>query len=739
MKKIILSLFVTLLAFQANAQFGGYDPVSMEEFFKLNGSEGTIEFEASIEDGYHLYSTDIPKGGPVPLSVKFHLIEGAEVVGAITPGEGAKQEYDDMFGMDVSYFEGSAVFTQKLKMLGGAYKIEGTVSYQSCGKGQCFQGRYDFTIEGTADVVPEETKAAEAPVKSSDKKIDEKKKEEPKAENKQPAKEVEKKVDQEDVKNAAPEKIAEPQKSADADLSSENIPVNAENSGNETGVAESKTETTKNTDKNSKDYHWRNVEKELNSFTDEEGEDSSLWMLFILGFGGGLIALLTPCVWPIIPMTVSFFLKRSKERSKAIREAVIYGISIVVIYLALGLIVTLVFGAGALNALATNAVFNIFFFLMLVVFGASFLGGFELTLPSSWTNKVDEKAGNTTGILSIFLMAFTLVLVSFSCTGPIIGFLLVSVADSGEILAPAVGMFGFALALALPFTLFAIFPSLIKQAPRSGGWMNTIKVVLGFVELAFALKFLSVADLAYGWGILDRETFLALWIVLFALLGLYLLKIIRFPHDDPEEKTTSIPGFFMGLVSLAFAVYMIPGLWGAPCKAVSAFAPPMKTQDFNLYVNDFKPHVDDYDQALAMSREQKKPVLLDFTGHGCVNCREMELKVWSDERVIDIMRDKYIVASLYVDEKAELDKPFKVEVDDKKSGGKKNIWISTVGEKWTYLQNSKFGASAQPFYVLVDGYGDPIAASYSYDTDIDKFIKFLEDGLKKYEENNSGK
>ena len=739
MRKFVLSLFVTLLAFQANAQFGGYDPVSMEEFFTVKGSEGTIEFEASIEDGYHLYSSDVPKGGPTPLSIKFHVLEGTELVGTVTPGEGAKQEYDDMFSMDVSYFEGSAVFTQKLKMLGGAYKIEGTVSYQSCGKGQCYMGRYDFTIEGIADVVQEETKAAETPVKPSDKKTDEKKKEEPKAENKQPAKEVEKKVDQEDVKNAAPEKIAEPQKSADADLSSENIPVNAENSGNETGVAESKTETTKNTDKNSKDYHWRNVEKELNSFTDEEGEDSSLWMLFILGFGGGLIALLTPCVWPIIPMTVSFFLKRSKERSKAIREAVIYGISIVVIYLALGLIVTLVFGAGALNALATNAVFNIFFFLMLVVFGASFLGGFELTLPSSWTNKVDEKAGNTTGILSIFLMAFTLVLVSFSCTGPIIGFLLVSVADSGEILAPAVGMFGFALALALPFTLFAIFPSLIKQAPRSGGWMNTIKVVLGFVELAFALKFLSVADLAYGWGILDRETFLALWIVLFALLGLYLLKIIRFPHDDPEEKTTSIPGFFMGLVSLAFAVYMIPGLWGAPCKAVSAFAPPMKTQDFNLYVNDFKPHVDDYDQALAMSREQKKPVLLDFTGHGCVNCREMELKVWSDERVIDIMRDKYIVASLYVDEKAELDKPFKVEVDDKKTGGKKNIWISTVGEKWTYLQNSKFGASAQPFYVLVDGYGDPIAASYSYDTDIDKFIKFLEDGLKKYEEKNSGK
>lgn len=725
MKKLFLSFVVMLLAFSANAQFGGFDPVSMEEKFTVNGEEGTIEFSAFIENGFHLYSSDNTGDGPTPLSIKFHLLEGAEASGSIIPGPGAVKGYDDNFMMDVVYYDGEAKFTQKIKLLGGAYRIEGTVTYQSCGEGQCNMGRYDFELSGTADVPVKKVAEKPAEPNNSDKKqvkaeLPEKKAAntpvEKAAESKATAKEPEAKPVQ-GVENSA---ASDEEASGDDDDEADGQVAAAE-------AGEAGADNNELLDKNSKEYHWRNVEEELSSFSEDE-KDSSLWMLFVLGFGGGLIALLTPCVWPIIPMTVSFFLKRAKERSKAIREAVIYGVSIVVIYLLLGILVTLIFGAGALNALATNAVFNIFFFLMLVVFGASFLGGFELTLPSSWTNKVDEKAGNTTGLLSIFLMAFTLVLVSFSCTGPIIGFLLVSVADSGEILAPAVGMLGFALALALPFTLFAVFPSLIKQAPRSGGWMNTVKVVLGFVELAFALKFLSVADLAYGWGILDRETFLALWIVLFALLGLYLLKIIRFPHDDPEEKTTSIPGFFMGLISLAFAVYMVPGLWGAPCKAISAFAPPMKTQDFSLYVNDFKPHTDDFDEALAIGRKEDKPVLLDFTGHGCVNCREMELKVWSDERVIDIMREKYIVASLYVDDKTELDQPFKVETKEGKS-----IWITTIGEKWTYLQNMKFGASAQPFYVLSDGNGDPIAAPYSYDTDVDKFIKFLEEGLESYE------
>lgn len=492
-----------------------------------------------------------------------------------------------------------------------------------------------------------------------------------------------------------------------------------------------KTENTENTEKAQKKRVLTEQEKEIDAALpetwraveiDDKDTAGTIWGIFVLGFGGGLLALLTPCVWPIIPMTVSFFLKRSKEKKQAIREAIMYGISIIVIYLLLGLVVTSVFGATALNALATNAWFNVFFFLMLLVFGASFLGGFELKLPSSWTNKVDTKASNTTGVLSIFLMAFTLALVSFSCTGPIIGFLLVETATSGDILAPAVGMFGFALALALPFTIFAMFPSLLKKAPRSGGWMNTIKVVLGFVEIAFALKFLSVADLTMGWRILDRETFLALWIILFTMLGLYLLKIIRFPHDDPEDKKASVPGFFTAWVSLAFAVYMIPGLWGAPCKAISAFAPPMWTQDFSLYDKTFASVIDshDYDDAIRMAKEENKPILLDFTGHGCVNCREMEAAVLSDGDVLSKLDGEFIVVSLYVDDRTELPEPFCV-LDDE---------YYEVGEKWSFLQKHKFGAAAQPFYVVVDSDGKLMGKrTFSFNKDVEDFKKFLDEGL----------
>ena len=469
---------------------------------------------------------------------------------------------------------------------------------------------------------------------------------------------------------------------------------------------------------------WTPVVDKLKAF--EETTERSLWMIFLLGFGGGLVALLTPCVWPIIPMTVSFFLKRTKSRRQSLTEAITYGISIVVIYLALGLIVTLVFGASALNALSTNAVFNIFFCLLLVLFGASFLGGFELTLPSSWVNKVDEKASNTTGLLSIFLMAFTLALVSFSCTGPIIGFLLVEMSTKGELFGPAVGMFGFALALALPFTLFALFPSLLKQAPRSGGWMNTVKVVLGFVELAFALKFFSVADLAYGWRILDREVFLAIWIVLFTCLGLYLLNIIRFPHDDEGETKTSVPKFFLALFSIAFAIYMVPGLWGAPCKAISAFAPPMWTQDFNLNKNVVHPVSHDYEEGMRIAREQNKPVLLDFTGHGCVNCRELEAAIWTDDRVINKLQDDYVLISLYVDDKTPLPEIMTVE----EQGTEKKL--RTIGDKWSYLQRLKFGANAQPFHVPVDNLGNPLNGAYSINTGVEDYLKFLEDAISNY-------
>ena len=685
MKKIILLMLMLLPLLHANAQFGGAEPVTIEENIAVNGAEGTITFNAFIEPGYHMYSTNIPDGGPTPASITFRVVEGAELVGALTPGEGAVTEMDPIFEMMLSYFDNSATFTQKVKFLGGKYRLEGTLRYQSCNDGGCFPGRYDFSMTGEVALPKEE--APKAVVKPEPKKEAPVKVEEPKAEEK-PAEAV---ADTAVVAEQEQPTVSEPAKATFAE--------------NEL---------------------WTPVIDKLDV---EVAEDSSIWLVFILGFGGGLVALLTPCVWPIIPMTVSFFLKRSKQRSQAIREAMIYGVSIVVIYLLLGLAVTLIFGAGALNALSTNAIFNIFFCLMLLVFGASFLGGFELTLPSSWTNKVDEKASSTTGLLSIFLMAFTLVLVSFSCTGPIIGFLLVEVAASGEILAPAVGMFGFALALALPFTVFALFPSLLKQAPRSGGWMNTIKVVLGFVEIAFALKFLSVADLSYHWGILDRETFLAIWIVLFTLLGLYLLKVIRFPHDDPEDKQASVPGFFVAVLSIAFAVYMVPGLWGAPCKAVSAFAPPITTQDFNLYENNFEPHTKDFETAMQMSRQQNKPVMLDFTGFGCVNCREMESDVLSNEKVLSTLQDDYIVVSLYVDDKTPLPEPFEIELDGKK------VILETVGDKWMYLQNYKFGYSAQPYYVLVDGKGMPLNGWRKHNLDVDDFADFLEKGLENYKKN----
>ena len=694
MKKLIMSLLLLVTVLQAGAQ----KPVTVSHDLTAKGSEVVIEFIAEIEDGYYMYSTDIPKGGPKPTYVKFAELEGVELVGELAPVEKAKSKYEPVFEMQVTYFEEYASFIQKFKVLEKNFKLKGTMHYQSCGDMGCVPGRYDFTITNeNISVTPAAAPVKEAPAPAK-----------PVAEAKPVVKEKAAPapaVKKEEAKAPAQPVAAEPA-AAPAPVEEKVEPVAEQNAVQE------------------------NAEVTVADKEEADKESSSMWITFILGFGGGLLALLTPCVWPIIPMTVSFFLKRSKERKQAIREALLYGVSIVVIYLLLGLVVTSIFGAGSLNKLATNAFFNVFFFLMLVVFGASFLGGFEIKLPSSWTNKVDEKASSTTGVLSIFLMAFTLVLVSFSCTGPIIGFLLVETATSGDLFGPAVGMFGFALALALPFTLFAVFPSLLKQTPRSGGWMNTIKVVLGFVELAFALKFLSVADLTKGWGILDRETFLALWIALFILLGMYLLKIIRLPHDDPSDKTAGVTGFFGALISFAFAIYMIPGLWGAPCKAISAFAPPMYTQDFNMYAMGteskgqiFQADTHDYDEAIRMSREQNKPIFLDFTGHGCVNCREMESVVLSDKEVLDILGENYIVASLYVDDRRELDKPF---VDEN------GLEYYEVGEKWSYLQQHKFGELSQPFYVLIDAEGNILNGSFAFKKDIGAFVDFLNGGLKQF-------
>ena len=597
--------------------------------------------------------------------------------------------FDKLFEMKVRYFENTAKFVQKVKFTGGAYAIEGYLEYGACDDESCLPPtQVPFKFSGVA-------KAGNAAATKT---------EQPKAE--QPEQKV---VDKADKKEGAT-----PVASKDSSAMMELVPATTTEAITDIQPAVTSSEL------------WKPVISDLQALGEEHGQEDMSWIyIFITGFLGGLLALFTPCVWPIIPMTVSFFLKRSKDKKKGIRDAWTYGASIVVIYVALGLAITLIFGASALNALSTNAIFNILFFLMLVIFAASFFGAFEIRLPSKWGNAVDSKAESTTGLLSIFLMAFTLSLVSFSCTGPIIGFLLVQVSTTGSVVAPAIGMLGFAIALALPFTLFALFPSWLKSMPKSGGWMNVIKVTLGFLELAFALKFLSVADLAYGWRLLDRETFLALWIVIFALLGFYLLGKIKFPHDDDDNKV-GVTRFFMALISLAFAVYMVPGLWGAPLKAVSAFAPPMQTQDFNLYKNEVHAKFDDYDLGMEYARLNGKPVMLDFTGYGCVNCRKMEAAVWTDPKVSDLINNDYVLITLYVDNKTPLTEPVKII----ENGTERTL--RTVGDKWSYLQRVKFGANAQPFYVLLDNQGKPLNKSYAYNEDIPKYIEFLQTGLENY-------
>lgn len=658
------------------------EPIKFKtELAKLSETEAELVFQATIDEGWHLYSTELPEDGPVSATLNIEQMEGVELVGKLTPRGKIIEHYDAMFEMDLRYFEHEGAFVQKLKFKGGDYSISGYLNYAACNDQNCLPPTdVEFAYTGKAGTVAEK-------------------------------KEVKKEEKATVVTPPVQEKAEVVKNEVQAD---EVVTVQP--------ASEEKTPAMNDL--------WTPMIDELAAFGQVEESSTanqSLWFVFFSGIIGGLLALFTPCVWPIIPMTVSFFLKRSKDdKKKGIRDAWLYGVSIVVIYVVLGLAVTLIFGASALNALSTNAVFNILFFLMLVIFAASFFGAFEITLPSSWSNAVDSKAEKATGFLSIFLMAFTLTLVSFSCTGPIIGLLLVEISTSGNIVAPAVGMLGFAVALALPFTLFAMFPSWLKSMPKSGNWMNVIKVTLGFLELAFALKFLSVADLAYGWHILDRETFLALWIMIFALLGFYLLGKIKFPHDEEEDDKVGVTRFFMALISLAFAVYMVPGLWGAPLRAISAFAPPASTQDFNLFQSEMKTHFLDYEEGMAYAARTGKPVLLDFTGHGCVNCRKMENSVWIDSKVKDIIDNEYVLISLYVDEKAPLPEQLKVVENEK------NRTLRTVGDKWSYLQRVKFGANAQPFYVLVDNEGKPLNKSYSFDESVPNFIQFLETGLKNY-------
>ena len=689
------------------------DPVHFSsKLNKLSETAAEIVFTATIDDGWHLYSTDEIEYGPT--AAKFHAdkLTGATLDGSLKPQGNAIRKYDDMFGATLSYFEHSAKFVQKLKLTGGKFDVDGYLEYGACNDMTCTPPK-KFNVKHSGEAKPATPPAPAANEKKAEdntKAANDKTKEAETAKAQDEQTKQEEQTEEDDEANS--QTLASMADSTNID--------DADTLNSDSAVA---TTTSMGGDL------WTPVIDQVKAL-DAEGNSnaagSSLWKIFLLGLLGGLVALVTPCVWPIIPMTVSFFLKRSGDKKQGIRDAWIYGLSIVIIYVLLGLLVTAIFGASALNSLATNAVFNIFFFLLLVVFAASFLGAFELELPSSWSSKVDSKAEKKGGLIGIFLMAFTLTLVSFSCTGPIIGFLLVEVAtDGGSIIAPTIGMLGFAIALALPFTLFALFPNWLKSMPKSGGWMNTVKVVLGFIELAFALKFLSVADLAYGWHLLDRETFLSLWIVIFALLGLYLLGKIKFKHDDDDTHIGFIR-FSLALISLAFAIYMIPGLWGAPLKAVSAFAPPMKTQDFNLAPEkEVKAMFTDYEAGMQYAAQHNKPVMIDFTGYGCVNCRKMEAAVWTDDRVAKKMLEDYVLIQLYVDEKASLPEPMVVNDNGEE------LKLRTVGDKWSYLQSHKFGANAQPFYVLLDPQGNLLAKPYSYDENIDKYLEFLDSGLEK--------
>ena len=677
---LLLPLALLLTSLGAKAQIIR-DAVSWSHSVEdKSPTEKVIVFSATIKGDWHLYGTELPSGGPTPTSLIVDKIAGAQLVGKLTASKKPIEKHDPNFDMTLRFYSGQVSFRQTLRITDPkAFAFSGAIRYMVCNDEQCLPpSNWDFTI-----ALKELGKVAAAPAAEQT---------EAKAEA-APTAEVAQPLTADSTQQAADSAAVAPAEPSDAASAL-----------------------------------WTPVISALKAYGDRalSGADSGLLMLFFAGFVGGLVALVTPCVWPMIPMTVSFFLKRSQDRKKGIRDAAIYGLAIIVIYLALGLSVSALFGADALNNLATNAYFNIFFFLLLVVFAASFFGAFEIVLPASWTTKMDQKADSATGLVSIFFMAFTLALVSFSCTGPIIGTLLVQAATSSSgFLAPAVGMFGFALALALPFTLFAIFPGLLQSMPKSGGWMNSVKVVLAFIELALALKFLSIADLAYGWHILDREVFLSLWIVIFILLGLYLLGKLRFPHDSPQEKTP-IPALFLAIVSLSFAVYMMPGLIGAPLRAISAFAPPLKTQDLNLYKNEVHAQFDDYETGMAYARQVGKPVIIDFSGYGCVNCRKMEASVWIDAEVKKLLEQDYVLITLMVDDKKPLAEPMVVQEDGHE------VKLRTIGDKWSYLQRVKFGANAQPFYVLLDHQGKPLAPSRAYDEDVPAYISFLKGGLSEF-------
>ena len=690
MKKLISSIMLALIALVVQAQI--LTPVKWK--IKLDDKGGAPEkeivFTATADKGWHLYDMNLPEGGPVSTSFTFETLNGAELIGQPVPSVKPTTVYDEQFAMNLRWYPGTVSFTQKLKVTDPAkFKVEGEVEFMACNDETCLPpDQIPFSFDKKSIHVDPALAANSSTTE----------------------------VDKEDATAIQPDTqvVAE-------EASELNTPDPA---AKETPATTSPKASDSLTDSPNL---WSPVIDQLKSFGDAtvSAADTSWLFIFFAGFLGGLIALLTPCVWPMIPMTVSFFLKRTKDRKKAIRDAITYGLSIIVIYLVMGLLITGIFGASALNDLSTNAIFNILFFLLLVVFAVSFFGAFELVLPASWTSKLDSKADSTTGVLSIFFMSFTLVLVSFSCTGPIIGTLLVQAASMGTAVGPAIGMFGFALALSIPFSVFAIFPNMLQSMPKSGGWLNSVKVVLGFLELALALKFLSVADLAYGWRLLDREAFIVLWIVIFSLLGVYLLGKIKFSHDS-EVKYVSVPRLFMAIISFAFAIYMVPGLWGAPLKAISAFAPPLYTQDFNLYKNEVHAAFDDYESGMAYAKKVNKPVMIDFSGFGCVNCRKMEASVWTDPKVKQMLENDYVLITLMVDDKTKLPQPIEIQENGKTRK------LKTIGDKWSYLQRSKFGSNAQPFYILLNDEGQPLGPSYAFNEDVSKYIQFLQNGLKEF-------
>ena len=662
-------LIFTLMVIGASCAFAQiFDPVKWKSAIKMtDATNGVVTFTATVDAGWHVYGTQLPAGGPEPTSVQWNN-QGVKLVGGLTPSKAAHKQHDETFDMDLSWWTGSVTLSQKFTVTAKEYKIEGSIRYMACDDENCTPPKSEsFSFKGTAAQTPvaEAVQAPTANATSAD--------------------------------TAAT--LAQPVATVGAGDSAVASPTH--------------------------DQLWAPVTAIEGDNADvEDIADRSLWYIFWACFLGGLLALLTPCVWPMIPMTVSFFLKKSGSRAKAITNATTYGLSIIIIFLLLGICFTVLFGASAMNALATSAWCNLLFFALLVIFAISFFGAFEITLPQSLSNKMDSTASKTTGMLSIFFMAATLVIVSFSCTGPIIGTLLVEAASRGSVMGPVVGMTGFAIALAIPFTVFALFPTMLKKMPKSGGWLNTVKVVLGFIELALSLKFLSVADLAYGWRILDRETFIALWIAIFGVMGLYLLGMFRFKSDgEPKSSGIGVARFFLALVSLSFTAYLVPGLWGAPLKATSAFVPPLYTQDFNLYGGE-QVEYDDFDEGMKAAAAQGKPVFIDFSGHGCVNCRKMEGAVLDDAKVKKMISEDFVTIKLMVDDKTPLQQPMVVQENGKQTT------LTTVGDKWSYLQRHKFNSNSQPYYVVLDQQGGLLSGPFAYNEDVDAFIAFLKRGAK---------